>query len=49
VVDAVEALAKVLREVERSVTLPAHERDMVRAALVKCRAVTPQDELDQWF
>jgi len=48
-VDAVEALAKVLREVERSVALPAHERDMVRAALVKCRAVTLQDELDQWF
>ena len=49
VVDAVETLAKVLREVERSVALPAHERDMVRAALVKCRAVTLQDELDQWF
>ncbi len=49
VVDAVDALAKVLREVERSVALPAHERDMVRAALVKCRAVTRQDELDQWF
>ena len=32
VVDAVETLAKVLREVERSVALPAHERDMVRAA-----------------
>jgi hypothetical protein len=49
VVDAVETLAKVLREVERSVALPAHERDMVRAALVKCRAVTLQDELEQWF
>jgi hypothetical protein len=49
VVDAVETLAKVLREVERSVALPDHERDMVRAALVKCRAVTLQDELDQWF
>jgi hypothetical protein len=49
VVDAVETLAKVLREVERSVALPALERDMVRAALVKCRAVRLQDELDQWF
>jgi hypothetical protein len=49
VVDAVETLAKVLREVERSVALLDHERDMVRAALVKCRAVTLQNELDQWF
>lgn len=49
VVEVVDALAKVLREVERSVALPAHERDMVQAALVKCRAMILQDELDQWF
>jgi hypothetical protein len=43
VVDAADALAKVLREIERSVALSADERDMVRAALLKYRVVTPQD------
>ena len=43
VVDAVDALANVLREIERSVALSAHERDIVRAALVKYRVVTPRE------
>ena len=47
VVDVVDALAKVLQEIERSVALSAHERDMVRAALVKYRVVTPQDVFNQ--
>ena len=47
VVDAVNALAKVLRDIERSVALSGHERDMVRAALVKYRVVTSQDVFDQ--
>jgi hypothetical protein len=47
VVDAVNALAKVLREIESSVVLSAHERDIVRAALVKYRVVTSQDIFDQ--
>jgi len=49
VVDAVDALANALREIERSVAQSAHEHDIIRAALVKCRAVAPQNELDQWF
>jgi hypothetical protein len=47
VVDAVDALANVLREIERSKALSAHERDIVRAALVKCLVVTPQDVFNQ--
>jgi hypothetical protein len=47
VVDAVNVLAKVLRDIERSVALSVHERDMVRAALVKYRVVTSQDVFDQ--
>jgi hypothetical protein len=47
VVDAVNALAKVLRDIERSVALSGHERDMVQAALVKYRVVTSQDVFDQ--
>lgn len=43
VVDAVDALANVLREIERSVALSTHERDMVQAALMKYRVVTPED------
>ena len=42
VVDAVDALANVLREIESSVALSAHERDIVRTALVKYRVVKPQ-------
>ena len=47
VVDALDALGKALREIERSVALSADERDMVRAALVKYRVVTPQDAFNQ--
>jgi hypothetical protein len=47
VVDAVDALANVLGEIERSVALSAHERSIVRAALAKYREVMPQDGLNQ--
>jgi hypothetical protein len=40
VVDAAYMLAEVLREIEDSAALSANEREMVRAALTRYRAVT---------